>query len=117
VVSWLDARVRDATGRRLGRVKAIVADEQGTPWWIVLRHRGQDVVAPVASVVAGRHHEIHLDRAVESLAPCPTDIDERAHDALVARFGLSPQPATFAGRGPRDECTPRRTRRFTRRSA
>jgi hypothetical protein len=116
VMSWLDARVRDVTGRRLGRVKAIVADEHGTPWWIVVRHRGQDVVAPVASVHATRHHEVLLDRPVESLAPCPDEIDGSAHDTLVRRFGMGTETAPAPPRGPRDACTPRRARRFTRRA-
>ncbi len=117
VVAWLDARVRDATGRRLGRINAIVADASGTPWWIVVRHRGRDVVAPVAAVHETRHHEVLLDRTAETLAPCPAEIDERAHEALVDRFGLrAPQPPA-APRGPRDACTPRRARRFPRRSA
>ena len=118
-VSWIDTRVRDATGRRLGRVKAVVADEHGTPWWLVLRHRGEDVVAPVASVRPTRHRELTLDHAAEALAPCPDDLDEAAHRALVDRFGLAPEPTTPrpAPRGPRDDCTPRPARRFLRRTA
>ena len=120
VVSWIDARARDATGRRLGRVKAVVADAQGTPWWIVLRHRGRDVVAPVSAVCDARHREIRLDRPVEALAACPAEIDQGAHDALVDRFGLASPDSVAeprAPRGPRDACTPRARRRFRRRSA
>ena len=117
VMGWLDARVRDVSGRRLGRVSAVVADADGTPWWIVLRHRGHDVVAPVAAVHGTRHHEVLLDRTAETLAPCPAELDERAHEALVARFGLrAPEPAP-APRAPRDECGVRRRRGFLRRSA
>lgn len=88
VVGWIDARVRDAGGRRLGRVSAVFADAQGTPWWIVVRHRGRDVVAPVDSVYGTRHHELLLDRPVEDLATSAGDIDERTHRALLARYGL-----------------------------
>ena len=119
VMGWLDARVRDVTGRRLGRVSAVVADADGTPWWIVVRHRGQNVVAPVAAVHATRHRELLLDRAAESLAPCPEEIGAREHDVLVDRFGLDPHTEDVPAppRGPRDACTPsRRTRRFRRRA-
>ena len=119
VMGWLDARVRDVTGRRLGRVSAVVADADGTPWWIVVRHRGGDMVAPVAAVLDTRHREVLLDRSAEALAPCPDEIDESAHEALVDRFGLTAAPAgtPAAPRGPRDACTARRIRRFRRRSA
>lgn len=113
VLSWIDTRVRDVTGRRLGRVSAIVCDAQGTPWWIVFRHRGRDTVAPVAAVHARRHHEILLDRAAETLAPSPGEIDARAHAELVARFGLAGDaPAPAAPR--RDGCTGRRFARLRR---
>ena len=115
VMAWLDSRVRDAAGRRLGRVNAVVADAQGTPWWIILRHRGRDVVAPVAAVQATRHHEVLLDRAAETLAPCPAEIDEQAHEALVDRFGLGTAEALPARRGPRDVCPQAPRRRFRRR--
>ena len=114
VMGWLDARVRDVTGRRLGRVNAVVADADGTPWWIVVRHRGSDVVAPVAAVQGTRHHEVLLDRTAESLAPCPDELDELAHEALVDRFGLGSQEVPAPPRGPRDECTLRSTGRVRR---
>ena len=114
VMGWLDSRVRDVSGRRLGRVSAVVADAEGTPWWIVFRHRGQDMVAPVASVHDTRHHEVLLDRAAETLAFCPQELDESAHEALVDRFGLRTPLVPAPPRGPRDECTPRRRRRFLR---
>ena len=117
VMGWLDARVRDVTGRRLGRVSAVVADADGTPWWIVFRHRGQDMVAPVASVHDSRHQEILLDRAAETLAVCPQDLDASAHEALVDRFGLRTPLAPAPPRGSRDECTPRRWRRLLGRTA
>ena len=112
VVAWLDARARDITGRRLGRVRAIVCDAEGTPWWLVVRHRGHDVVAPVAAVHSRRHHEVLLDCAAEALPPCPGEIDERAHATLLERFGLASSPAPAPARGPRDACTPRRLRRL-----
>ena len=115
VMAWIDSRVRDAAGRRLGRVNAVVADAQGTPWWLILRHRGRDVVAPVASVQATRHHEVLLDRAAETLAPCPAEIDEQAHEALVDRFGLGTPEIHLARRGPRDVCSQPRRRRLRHR--
>ena len=117
-MGWLDARVRDVTGRRLGRVRAVVADAEGTPWWIVVRHRGGEVVAPVAAVLDTRHHEVLLDRGADALAPCPEEIDQRAHEALVDRYGLQPDlPPAAPPRFRRDVCTPPRTGRFARRSA
>ncbi len=107
VVAWLDARVRDATGRRLGRINAIVADASGTPWWIVVRHRGRDVVAPVAAVQGLRHQEVLLDRAAETLPACPAELDERAHEALVDRFGLAPAKRPAPPRAARDACAGR----------
>jgi hypothetical protein len=116
VMGWLDARVRDVTGRRLGRVSAVVADADGTPWWIVIRHRGREVVAPVAAVLDTRHNEVLLDRDAESLPPCPDEIDESAHEALLDRFGLARADTPAGPRGPRDACTPRPARRFQRRA-
>ena len=88
VVGWIDARVRDAAGRRMGRIRAVVADAEGRPWWVVLRHRGRDVVAPIGAVHGDHDRALVLDRAAESLATCPEPFDAAAHDALLARFAL-----------------------------
>ncbi len=88
VVGWIDARVRDATGRHLGRVRAVFSDASGTPWWILVRHRGRDLVAPVGAVYDTRHRQLLLDRAAETLAAGPREIGEREHRALLDRFGI-----------------------------
>ena len=99
VVGWLDARVRDASGRRLGRVRAVVADRDGTPWWIVVGHHGREVVAPVSAVQDARQRVLRLDRAAEALAPSPGEIDDAAHRTLLARYGVAANPAyACAGR-------------------
>ena len=107
-VAWIDTRVLDASGRRLGRVRAVVADAAGTPWWIVAGRRGRDVIAPVASVQDAFNGGIVLGHAAEALPPAEGEIDAPAHEALIARFGLAGEvPVTTPPRGPRDACSPR----------
>ena len=48
-VGWIDAPVLDVLGRNVGRVRAVLCDAEGRPWWLVLRRRGlrgRTVLAP-----------------------------------------------------------------------
>lgn len=99
-VELIDARVIDAGGHRLGRVAAVLADRDGTPWWFVLRRRRHEVLAPVAAAFPTHHGELILEysRADLENAPQPEDSDHltaERHDAMVAHFGL---PRTPSGR-------------------
>jgi hypothetical protein len=88
-VGWIDANVRDAAGRRLGRVKAVFADRDGRPWWLVVQRRGRTLVAPVTSVADASGRRLLLDRPADELAPAESEnLTAAAHEALLRRFGL-----------------------------
>jgi hypothetical protein len=108
-VGWIDARVRDALGKRLGRVSAVFADREGQPWWIVVRRRGRTLVAPVAAVQSAGHSEVLLTCTQDVLVPAEeVQMSDAFHESLITRFGLDRRQQGPRTRG---DCTPPRERR------
>lgn len=92
-VGWIDARARDARGRRLGRVSGVLADREGRPWWLIVRRRGRAMLAPVASVAEEAHGGLLLDCTREELESSPgcgcDELTPSLHEALLRHFGLT----------------------------
>jgi hypothetical protein len=98
VVSWIDAQARDRLGRRIGRVKAILADRDGRPWWLVLRRHGRTLLAPVARAEGG-HGSVLLacTRAELEAAPDASGrMTPELQAALARHFGLPTMPSSIA---------------------
>lgn len=112
-VGWLDSRVCDALGRRVGRVTAVYVDRQGRPWWIAVGRRGRTYLAPVGAVRPGGHGLLWLACTREQLAAAgPAEMSPALHEALVTRYGLG-RRARLTRR--RDPCASARRRRHIRR--
>lgn len=108
-VGWIDARVRDAFGQRVGRVSAVFADRNGHPWWVVVSRRGHMYLAPVTAIDSAPHHELRLTCPKDDLwATDGSEISAALHEALIRRFGLDRRHTGPRARG---DCGPLRERR------
>lgn len=92
---WLDWRIDDRHGHRVGTLAAVYEDEDGPAWFLVrlAGHTARHVLVPPADVLAtkGRVRLPYARETIESAPPCfavPVEIAPEMETRMRHHFGM-----------------------------